>query len=470
VTGFLGRFHPLLVHFPIALLVAGAGLAVGCALRARRGLAAPLRAAVSPLLWLGAASAVVAASTGYLLGSGGGYGGLVYERHQATGIAVAVSAVLAATAATLAARRPSPAARGALAVLLAATVFVLAGAGHLGATLTHGEGYLTERAPPGLRVLLAGLGLAPAQAPRGVPEEAVVFDALVQPVLRARCGDCHGAHQAMGRLRLDTAEGLRRGGEHGPVLAPGRAVASDLARRVALPPGDPRAMPPRGRRPVTAGEGALLRWWIESGAPFEARLGDVELPPDLRPVVEAALGPLAPGGPALPRAKVAAPDPKAVAALAARGASARPVADGLAFLDVRVAPGTAFGDAELALLKPIAPNVAWLNLAGTAVSDAGLPVLASLPNLVRLDLSRTAVRDLSPLASSPQLELLNVRGTGADDAGLARLGGVKTLRRVYAWQTAVTTSGVERLRALSPRVVVDTGDLPAAASTPAAGR
>ena len=72
-------------------------------------------------------------------------------------------------------------------------------------------------------------------------------------------------------------------------------------------------------------------------------------------------------------------------------------------------------------------------------------MLASLPNLVRLDLSRTAVGDLSPLASSPQLELLNVPSTGANDAGLARLAGVKSLRRVYAWQTAVTASGVERL-------------------------
>ena len=63
-----------------------------------------------------------------------------------------------------------------------------------------------------------------------------------------------------------------------------------------------------------------------------------------------------------------------------------------------------------------------------------------------------------------------MRGTGANDAGLARLAGVKTLRRVYAWQTAVTATGVERLRSAAPRVAVDTGDLPAIASAPATGR
>ena len=272
MTGFLGRFHPLLVHFPIALLVAGSGLAAWCAARARRGLSTPLRAAVGPLLWLGALSAAVAASTGYLLGSGGGYGGLVYERHEAAGITVAVSAVLTATAATLAARRPSAATRGALAALLAATVVVLTGAGHLGATLMHGEGYL---------------GLAPAEAPRGVPEEAVVFDALVRPVLARAAPIATGRTRRWGGCGSTRRRGFAREASTGPVLSPGRAAASDLLRRASLPPGDRRAMPPRGRRPVTAGEGALLVWWIESGASFEARLGDLELPSELRPVVEA---------------------------------------------------------------------------------------------------------------------------------------------------------------------------------------
>lgn len=476
---FLGRFHPLLVHFPIALLAAGAALAAWCGWLARRGLPAPLRPAVAPLLWLGAASAVAAATTGYLLGSAGGYGGLVFERHEAIGITVAVSAVLTALVSTLCARRPSRALRAAYGVLIAHTLFVLTGAGHLGATLTHGEGYLTARAPRALRSALARVGLAAAEPVRGTPEQVVAFEALVQPILRARCADCHGQHEAMGRLRLDTAEGVRRGGEHGPVVVPGRAAASDLLRRISLPASAAHAMPPLGRRPVTAGEGAVLRWWIDAGAPYERRLGELELPADLRPLIEATLGPLSTGGPTLPRAAVPAPDPAAIASLAARGLAVKPVAGGVPFVDVRVARSAAsFGDADLALLKPLAAQIVWLDLAGSAVTDAGLPTIAALPNVIRLDLSRTAVADVAPLSALQQLEVLNLRGTRAADANLASLAGVKTLRRVYLWQTAVTPAGVERLRSALPRLVVDTGDAPealavavgAATAPPAASR
>ena len=76
LAAFAGRFHPLLVHFPIALLL----------------LAALLRAIETRLSWfddlgdsayrwsrlvlaLGALSAVASASTGWLLRAGGGYAG-----------------------------------------------------------------------------------------------------------------------------------------------------------------------------------------------------------------------------------------------------------------------------------------------------------------------------------------------------------------------------------------------------------
>lgn len=461
---FLGRFHPLLVHFPIALLVAGAAAAGWCAWRARRGLRAPLRAAVEPLLWLGALGAVLAAGTGLLLGAGEGYGGAAYEGHRAAGLAVAVSAVLAAAVVRLAARRPSRSTRVASGVLLAHTLVALTTAGHLGATLTHGEAYLTQRAPEPARALLARLGLAPPAAARTAADQAFPYDALVEPVLRARCAGCHGDGVAQGGLRLDSADGLRAGGQHGPVLAPGRPVASELLRRVALPATDSRAMPPGGRRPVTAGEGALLRWWIEAGAPFDRRLAELELPPEVRAIVEAQLGPLAAGGPTLPRVDVPEPDPRALGALAAGGVSVRPIAAGLHFVDVRAGrAGAAFGDAGLSGLQPIAPQVAWLSLAGTGVTDAGLATVATLPNVVRLDLARTAVTDagLAQLARLAQLESLNLYGTRVGDAGLQRLAGVKTLRSLFVWQTAVTPAGVERLRSALPRLRVDTGAAPA---------
>ena len=42
----------------------------------------------------------------------------------------------------------------------------------------------------------------------------------IKPLLARRCVSCHGATQAKGGLRLDTAAALRKGGDHGDPLRP----------------------------------------------------------------------------------------------------------------------------------------------------------------------------------------------------------------------------------------------------------
>ena len=151
------------------------------------------------------------------------------------------------------------------------TLGALTVAGHLGATLTHGEGYLTEFAPAPLRTLIAGVSGAPAAAAfTGPVERAPVYPTLVRPVLQRHCVSCHAAGAPRGGLVLDTPEAILKGGDHGPVVAPGRALASELVRRVWLPADHPDAMPPRGQRPLPAADAGLLRWWIDSGASFDA--------------------------------------------------------------------------------------------------------------------------------------------------------------------------------------------------------
>src|SRR4249919_2152836 len=46
------------------------------------------------------------------------------------------------------------------------------------------------------------------------------FEASVRPVLAANCYDCH-AEERMGGLRLDSREGLLKGGRTGPAIVPG---------------------------------------------------------------------------------------------------------------------------------------------------------------------------------------------------------------------------------------------------------
>jgi uncharacterized membrane protein len=456
-AAFVGRFHPLLVHFPIAFLLLAGALEL-LALRRRTG--PPWLAARFPLLVVAAMAAAVAASAGYLLGTSGGYGGPTFERHLQLGIVVAIGALITALAAWR--RQRTGAGDRIVRTALALTLVALTAAGHVGATLTHGEGYLTEFAPAPLRTLIASVSGAPAAAAfTGPVERAPVYPTLVRPVLQRHCVSCHVAGAPRGGLVLDTPEAILKGGDHGPVIAPGRALASELVRRVWLPADHTDAMPPRGQRPLPAADAGLLRWWIDSGASFDQPLAELDVPPDVRPVIEARLGPLSRGGPTIPQVSLAAPDPARLAAVRDRGVDLRPIADGSHFLEARVTGREAAADdGRVASLAPLAPHVLWLTLADTGITDAAFPAVAKMTNLTRLDVSRTATTDrgVLALASLAQLETLNLYDTRVTDAGLAPLAALPRLRRVYLWQTGVTPAGVERLRASKPKLEIVLGD------------
>ena len=102
--------------------------------------------------------------------------------------------------------------------------------------------------------------------------------------------------------------------------------------------------------------------------------------------------------------------------------------------------GTNFGDAQLARLAPVAPNLRWLDLAGTGLTDAGVAQVGAMHNLARLHLERTAITDagLAALGILPELEYLNLYGTSITDTGLERLRELPKLKQVFLWQTQVT--------------------------------
>ena len=455
---FLGRFHPLIVHFPIALLLLAALLRALAWRRARRAEhgGATLEPAAGLVLWLGAAGAVAAAGAGLLLGSSGAYGGATYDRHMWLGLSVAATSLVAALMWSLRERGPRWM-RAQAAVLGLAAGLVLV-AGHLGAALTHGDGFLTEYAPPFLRDLVQGPPQAPAR--HADPGSLVVFDALVAPALDAHCVDCHGPARAEGALRLDTLAGIRKGGDGGAVITAGRAEASEMVRRVWLPPSHPDAMPPRGRRSLSPADALLIRWWIDQGAAGDLTVGQAEVSDEVAPVIEAIAGPITRGGPAVPAVPVPEADADAVAAAVAAGFVVARVADGTPFLHVHATNAAGrIDDEAVGRLAGIAPQVLWLDLGGTRVTDAGLAAVAQLPQLTRLHLQQTAVTDagLAHLSGLSRLEYLNLYGSRVTDAGLEHLAGLTSLRSLYLWQTGVTERGVARLTAALPRLVVDLG-------------
>ena len=95
------------------------------------------------------------------------------------------------------------------------------------------------------------------------------FEKEIRPVLAGRCYACHSASAAalQGGLLLDSADGIRRGGNSGVVVQPGNPDQSLLIRAIRhtdktlkMPPGSP--LPPE----VVA----KFEAWVREGAPLPA--------------------------------------------------------------------------------------------------------------------------------------------------------------------------------------------------------
>ena len=139
----LGRLHPLIVHFPIGLLVVAFLLELGTLGNKRSGLRDGIRA----MVWIGALTAVAAAVVGWLLARSGGYAGDAIFYHQWIGVLTAVLALVTAWMLNQATSSRKPALMTRYRVVFALCLLGVTVAGHLGAGITHGEDYLTSALP-----------------------------------------------------------------------------------------------------------------------------------------------------------------------------------------------------------------------------------------------------------------------------------------------------------------------------------
>ena len=449
---FLGRFHPVVVHFPIALLLLGAVVEV---FGARSPSLSRVRPVAPFLLLLGALSSLAAVALGYMLSLAGGYEEGLLTLHMRLGLAVtALAFVMAFLSAWL--PEPGKVYRTVLALLMALVVL----AGHFGGSLARGNGYLTYYLPSPVKSLFGISGGVPDGLIANV-DSAYVYADLVQPVLDRRCVSCHGPSKSRGALRLDTAEGLEEGGRDGPAFLAGYPAQSEILRRITLPPYDEDAMPPDGAAPLDVGETEVIRWWIEHGASFDMRVAEIEETPTAVSTFLARVS--------LPRAArrsgifaldVPPADTNAVAALSGTGLTVSHLAPDMPFLQVAAASVRAnFGDAELEALHAVAPQIAVLDIGHTQVTDAGAAVLAGLPHLVRLHLEGTQVGDaaLAQIGGLEHLEYLNLYGTQVTDEGLEHVRDLPALQSIYVWQSGVTEAGAEALRAARSDLEVNIG-------------
>jgi len=508
-----GRMHPLIVHFPIALLLVAALFELVHVVRP----GATQRRAVDLLLHLGALGAVVAAVSGWIYTDFEAPRNDLVELHRWTGVAAAGLAVCASVLSFFARARDA----GGFVVGYRIALLLMAGVvgftGHLGGQMAWGTDFLFEPLHERERAPEASEGAQPspvveqpaasdgftdaattasaratevanaASADAGdAPIADVAADATHQvsytrdiaPIVSKHCFECHGpTGKAKADLRLHDLAAANAdfySTEFTALVVPGDAAASALFAVVALPRNHELSMPPDGDG-LAPDELDVLRRWIDGGSDLAALLvadaGDTLVhsgasvaalagaaSADANGDVAANTAPSTNAAELAddPYASFAPLDDAALEAARTSGARIAPLAATTAALEVSFRFQPATSAAEVAAIVPLASNVVVLDLARTAIDDGVLVDVARLAQLRRLHLEGTAVGDtnLGLLGALPHLEYLNLTQTKVSDAGLAALDALPAGCRVYLWGSAVSDDARAALAARRPDLVL----------------
>ncbi len=472
---FIGHFHPVLLHLPIGVFVLIVLQELG-AIFGKRHHDQMANMAMFPL-FLGAASAIVAVLAGFMLYQGGEeyVGNALVERHLWGGLVFAIAAVITfVLKAWTVALAGNPAFYR---LLLFGSVAIMGLASHGGASITHGENYLTDYAPNPIRKAL-GLGPKSEKGKPKVPVHEVdktsagpfVYADIVAPILERRCVQCHKESKSKGKFRMDSYELLVKGGKEGAGLKPGNSAESQILIRMLLPKDDEEHMPPEGKTAVEDHEFAVMKWWIDNGADPKKGLKDFDVPKPIKEAISKLIPSLVMETAATSAANPVLPAPpqgpdealkSTVASISKQYPGALSFESQLSQLLVFTAVSLRknLDDSGFEKLKAVIPNLVSVDLSATNVTDQVVAQLVSAKNLRAIRLAETGVTDASidSLLNIPTLESINLYGTKVTDAGVSRLATMTQLKHLYLWQTSVTPEAIKLLQEKLPNCKIVTG-------------
>lgn len=429
-----GRTHPLLLHFPIVLILL---YAAWIWLAPRDIKSAPWYKTMAEGLLIAAAfTAVLTALTGFLLSKEQGYEEGTVDTHKWLGATLSFllyimysfrekirSSLLLNTA------------------VLAVTVLLVLAA-HLGGTITHGQNFVLAPVTPD------------KQKPVPLLEEAVVYADIIEPILQTKCMSCHNSSKSKGELIMETKESLLKGGKSGVLWDTAKDDLGLLLQRVHLPVEAKKHMPPIGKPQLSDFEVSLLKAWIRGGALFDKKVMELPDGDTLRTLAATMLRTAEEE-----TYDFEAPDDKQVKQLSNNNRVITPLAAGSPALVVSFYNRAFYNAKELEALSPIEAQIVSLNLDNMPVKDEDLAIIARMKNLRKLNLNFTTItgNSLAELKKLQQLKSLSLTGTAVKAEQVKTLQALPQLKAVYIWNTGINDQQAALLQQAHPAVHYHTG-------------
>ncbi len=446
---FIGRFHPLVVHLPIGFLV----LAMMFEIISYRAGFEKFTVVVTFIWLLGAASATLAATFGYMLSLGGGYDEETISLHKWSGVGIAIISFIC-----YALKRHQEATASIQVSKLYKGMVVLVGMilfynGHLGGSLTHGSEYLVEFAPAPIQKL-TGRSSRNLQNSKRVTslDSADIFSDAIMPILNSKCISCHNKNKKKGNLLLTSYGEIMNGGKSGSTIVAGSLASSELYRRITLPRDHKEFMPSEGKKPLTEEQLSIIEWWIEKEAPEKGVISTLAPDQNMTAILEKFFGL---GKDSEQEMAVSPGDTAVITVLKKQGFIIRQLAANSNALEARLNENTS-GKVTLKSLHGIKDQLMWLQLNNCGITDDDLVSIAELSNLRKLNVSQNPISDkgVNAVMDLSKLEYLNLYETNVTDRILESLVGLPRLKELYLWQTKVSDSSITTLKKKNPNLKI----------------
>jgi hypothetical protein len=437
---WIGRLHPLLLHLPIGFGVLLCMLFV-------------LQKSVSLLdfkqifrfvLHLTASLTALTAVFGLFLSKEGGYDADLISFHQWAGISVNVFYVAFLWWTE---REGSTQKQWLYGACLGVLAFLVAG--HGGGDLTHGEGYL--------------LASEDVKGPKALTDESILYEAVIQSILKQKCESCHNDQKTKGQLNMSSITKIQKGGKHGAIWKAGDAEHSHLVERMLLPLDAKEHMPPKGKAQLSADEQLILQAWIQEGASTDKSLKSYGPTSE---TVRLARKMQSKGQALVLSSKTygfsAASEDK-IAAVNTPFCSVYPLASDAPALQADFYVSKKFDVKTLENLSKVGEQIVGLNLSKMPVKNADMSLIGKFPNLEKLILNFTEVRAeaLGNLDGNKQLKSLAIAGIPLKlEEAKNLISKIPSLREVFVWNTGLSAEEVVLLKKQFPKVRWEAGYVP----------
>ena len=423
LVSWVGRWHPLVLHFPIVLLL----IAIFLGLTGKK--------VPHLLLTVGVLSALITAVSGFFLGKDALVKGDLLFWHQWLGGAVALLAALWYALDNM--QLDKKVYTKAIQVVLIGLVAIT---GHYGGMVTHGEDFLA-------------LPLEKRQ--EKIPENPIIYADVVTRILDDKCVSCHNPNKQKGQLLMTSLSELLKGGESGSTLVPGDPEESELIKRLHLPADDEDHMPPEGKTPLNGNEIAILERWVALGASDTLRLDQLKKTEPLAGLIKGMMEP----DPLEKWAKLSKVADSTLQNLSSDYLTIKRMASNSDALSVDVYLPPEYDSKPITELKRVANNIVELDLSGLPVGQEEMAFVASCINLEWLELDKTPITDteVEKLINLKNLALLKVYETSITDKSTSIFKNLPNLKNLYLWETGVSDMALKELQNEKSNLLIDNG-------------